>query len=173
MAEKLHYNIRKARHSRVSRTDKAAVMRILNYYILNNDTIKSEGYPHVIPIDKYDEFISISKGYFYVIEVDGVRGYGSLHEMFDENTIRCDIHIENGYTNKGLGEALLLQLISDAEKRGLNIIAEIRTENDRSIRFFKKHGFTEHSVKTIFGHSFTLFFRPCSSLGIPPSKTAS
>lgn len=92
------------------------VMEIFNYYIENTTAAFR---PNRVPKE------------FYIKLLEKPNGYPSY------------VIIDKDYSGKGLGSKCLEILEKEAWKLDIkNLIAEISSENEESINFHKKHGFT-------------------------------
>lgn len=86
---------------------------------------------------------------YYVVakQNDKIVGFGGLWKSID------DIHITNIVTkkilrNKGIGKAILNELINQAENFGYNIITlEVNENNLPAISLYKKFGFKEVGIR--------------------------
>ena len=88
----------------------------------------------------YEEHVNFVKSSpyskWYIIEVDGERS-GSIY-LTKQNEI--GIFLNEGLQEKGIGSNALNVLIG--KNPGLRYLANINPENKKSIKFFKKLGFT-------------------------------
>ena len=81
--------------------------------------------------------------YIVVKENDDILGFGGLWKSID------DVHITNivtkkSFRNKGIGNAILNELINQAKIFGYNIITlEVNENNLPAISLYKKFGFKE------------------------------
>lgn len=89
-----------------------------------------------------------SNSYYIVAKLDNnIVGFGGLWKSID------DIHITNIVTkktlrNKGIGKAILNELINQAKNFGYNIITlEVNENNSPAISLYKKFGFEEVGVR--------------------------
>lgn len=124
------------------------VMEVYNYYVENSTSAfpqkalpenfyamlmkKSEGYPAYVMIDKSNNVIV---------------GFCQLSPFNPFNTFAkaacLTYFIAPDYTSNGIGSECLTKLEKDAKDMGIeNLVAEISSENNGSISFHKKHGFT-------------------------------
>lgn len=85
---------------------------------------------------------------YVLLETDSnkVVGFCSLNPYNPfttfKSTVTITYFIDREYVGKGLGTQCLAKLEEDARKLGVhNIIAEISSENNGSIRFHDEHGF--------------------------------
>ena len=86
---------------------------------------------------------------YYIVakENDDIVGFGGLWKSID------DIHLTNIVTkknlrNKGIGNAILNQLINQAKSFGYNIITlEVNENNLPAISLYKKFGFKEIGIR--------------------------
>jgi len=104
----------------------------------NNPVLVAESDDRVIGFAAYGEFRNATKwpGYRFTVE--------------------HTIHIDAAHQGAGLGGVLLEELVRRATAAGLHVmIGAIDGENDGSIRFHQRHGFTEvarlHQVGFKFG----------------------
>lgn len=104
---------------------------------------------------------------FYVIESpDGVTiGFGLLRPYRDAPIFRRSAELTyfilSAETNKGLGSKLLGMLTDDARNMQIdNLVANISSLNEQSLRFHEKHGFRQcgrfESIGIKHGRSFDL-----------------
>jgi RimJ/RimL family protein N-acetyltransferase len=88
----------------------------------------------------YEEHVNFVKSSpyskWYIIEVDGKRA-GTIY-LTKQNEI--GIFLNEGLQEKGIGSNALNVLIG--KNPGLRYLANINPENKKSIKFFKKLGFT-------------------------------
>ncbi|NQT26624.1 N-acetyltransferase family protein [candidate division KSB1 bacterium] len=128
--------------------DKLFILDILNYYIKTSFAAFAED---CIGQKECDKLIAASSGYpFYVLETDKqeIVGFGRLRPYHPFQTFRktavCTYFIMPEHTGLGHGKALLLELIEDAKKMEIkNLLAEISSGNEASLRFHEKMGFQE------------------------------
>ena len=86
---------------------------------------------------------------YYIVakENDDIVGFGGLWKSID------DIHITNIVTkkilrNKGIGKAILNELINQAKVFGYNIITlEVNETNSTAISLYKKFGFEKVGIR--------------------------
>jgi len=68
-------------------------------------------------------------------------GYGGLACYPDEAFVQT-IAVASGAQRNGIGTALLLALLAEAERRGLHRVGlEVRADNDRAQHLYVRHGF--------------------------------
>ncbi len=151
------YIIREVRNS-----DKNDFIKIFNYFIKNSMAAYGE---EKIPDEAFNFFRkSTEKFGFYVIECNEevvgfgfVRPYNSV-KSFDR-AAQLTYFILPEYTRKGLGSRFLTLLTEKAKEKGVDtLLAHISSENERSLQFHKKQGFTEcgrlKRIGTKFGKDF-------------------
>lgn len=90
---------------------------------------------------------------------DTVTGYGSYGTFrFKEGfkyTVEHSVYVAEGYTGKGIGNALLAELILQAKNQKLHcMVGCIDAANVGSIAFHKKFGFTEAGILKQSGYKF-------------------
>lgn len=140
--------------------DTQAILDIINYNILNSTAlydynIRSYEQQKTILEDK------INKGFPVIVaELDGVvTGFGMYSEFrFREAykyTVEHSVYVNNDFHGKGIGKLLLLELIELAKKQGLHtMIGVIDAENQSSITFHEKFGFTTAGIIKESGYKF-------------------
>jgi len=127
-------------------SDLAAIEEIYNYYIPRSTCTYQE------QVDPFDARIAWFRHHggrhpVTVAEVDGrIVGWGSLSEFRDRTAYRftCEdsVYIHHEFHGRGIGSALLADLISRARACGYHtIIAGADGEQLASIALHRKHGF--------------------------------
>jgi L-amino acid N-acyltransferase YncA len=125
-----------------------AIIDIFNYYIENSYAAYPE---HPVPYAFFGMFLEICRNYPSVIikDPDGtVAGFGMLrpHNPMPafSRTAEITYFIRPDLTGKGLGSRMLAVLEEEGRKKGIcTILASISNLNEGSIRFHRKHGFSE------------------------------
>jgi L-amino acid N-acyltransferase YncA len=140
--------------------DTQAILDIINYNILNSTAlydynVRSYEQQKTILEDK------INKGFPVIVaELDGVvAGFGMYSEFrFREAykyTVEHSVYVNNDFHGKGIGKILLQELIDLAKKQGLHtMIGVIDAENQSSITFHEKFGFTTAGIIKDSGFKF-------------------
>jgi L-amino acid N-acyltransferase YncA len=140
------------------------VMEIFNYYIENSFAAYPES---KLPDQFYVKFLEIAQAYpSYVIKKENnVIGFCLLRPynpfpVFKE-TAEVTYFIHKDYTGNGLGVMALKKLEDSAKQKNIRkLIADISSENIRSINFHKKNGFKEcgtfHNAGKKFNKSFSV-----------------
>jgi len=140
--------------------DTQAILDIINYNILNSTAlydynVRSYEQQKTILEDK------IAKGFPVIVaELDGVvAGFGMYSEFrFREAykyTVEHSVYVNNDFHGKGIGKILLQELIVLAKKQGLHtMVAVIDAENQSSVVFHEKFGFTTAGIIKDSGFKF-------------------
>ncbi|WP_339920693.1 N-acetyltransferase family protein [uncultured Flavobacterium sp.] len=140
--------------------DTQVILDIINYNILNSTAlydynVRSYEQQKTILEDK------INKGFPVIVaELDGVvAGFGMYSEFrFREAykyTVEHSVYVHNDFHGKGIGKILLQELIDLAKKQGLHtMIGVIDAENQSSITFHEKFGFTTAGIIKDSGFKF-------------------
>ncbi|SEA28837.1 phosphinothricin acetyltransferase [Flavobacterium gillisiae] len=140
--------------------DTQAILDIINYNILNSTAlydynVRSYEQQKTILEDK------IAKGFPVIVaELDGVvTGFGMYSEFrFREAykyTVEHSVYVDNDFHGKGIGKILLQELIVLAKKQGLHtMVAVIDAENQSSVVFHEKFGFTTAGIIKDSGFKF-------------------
>ena len=78
---------------------------------------------------------------------DLVVGFSDSWNTFDSGTI-CQIAIHPDYQHQSLGSKLMEEIIKDAKaKKTRTLTLEVRSSNEKAIRFYNKYGFQIALVK--------------------------
>lgn len=82
------------------------------------------------------------------VENDDVVGFGSLSPYRPKRsyarTVEDSVYVKDGYRGKGVGSALLVDLIARARaRRHHSMVARITSENAPSLRLHARHGFVQ------------------------------
>lgn len=124
------------------------IIDIFNYYVENGFS----AYPdEKVPYEFYDKFFARMTNYPTILAKSSeneVLGFGTLYPFHPlpvfKKTAEIAYFIKPGETGKGLGTYMLNKLLSRAQDCGINnILANISSFNEGSIRFHKKNGFEE------------------------------
>jgi L-amino acid N-acyltransferase YncA len=138
------------------------VIDIFNYYIETNFAFPETK----VDYDFFDHFLDMSKGYPALVakaESGDVVGFALLHQYSWANSFKrsalITYFILPQHTRKGLGKMMLDKLIAQARSMGVDhLLANISSDNERSLQFHRKHGFHEcgrfQEVGRRFGKSF-------------------
>jgi phosphinothricin acetyltransferase len=128
--------------------DQHEIMEIFNYYVEHSWA----AYPEErLPDAFFSLILEKSRNYPTVVARDrqgGVAGFGLMHPhnpmpVF-ARTAEITYFVRPGLTGKGIGKEMLASLEDLAKGRGIsNILANISSKNEGSIRFHQKNGFVE------------------------------
>jgi L-amino acid N-acyltransferase YncA len=132
----------------ITAPDGNAIIDIFNYYIENSYAAYPE---HPVPYAFFGMFLEICRNYPSVIikDPDGtVAGFGMLrpHNPMPAfaRTAEITCFIRQDLTGNGLGPRILANLEDGGRKQAIStILASISSLNEGSIRFHRKHGFSE------------------------------
>ena len=151
----------KGRVRPVRLADAAAVARIYNEYVVNT-TISFEICP--VSVEEMEcrihDISSVFPFFVYETENGCVIGYCYAHKWKERaaynETVETTIYCSSTYQSKGIGSALMQELVSECKRMGYYaLIACITGDNHNSIRFHQKFGFKKVShfekVGTKFG----------------------
>lgn len=85
-----------------------------------------------------------SKSRYLVVDVEGeILGYAGLWKIFDEGHV-TNIAVKKGYRHKGLGRAMMEQLISDTKCEGVgSFTLEVRASNVGALKLYRSLEFEE------------------------------
>lgn len=129
-------------------SDQKDVIDIFNYYIEHSFAAYPE---HKVPYEFFGMFLDMCKDHPSVMvrNNEGVcAGFGMLrpHDPMPafSHTAEITYFIRPELTGKGLGSQMLEYLVTEGKKRGIsNVLANISSLNEGSIRFHQKNGFIE------------------------------
>jgi len=140
--------------------DIETIVAILNYYIANSTAL----YDYELRTFKQQQAIfeeKISKGFPVIVATieEQVVGFGYYSEFrFREAykfTVEHSVYVMQNEEGKGIGKTILQYLIDFAKKQKLHtMIAVIDYENQSSIAFHEKFGFTNVGIIKESGFKF-------------------
>lgn len=124
-----------------------AVLAVLNHHIASGFA----AYPsQPLPAGLWERFFQALDGYpAYVVKHDDqVVGFGALKPYLLPDTLARTAEVSYfllpNYTGQGLGSRLLEILTAEARERGVdNLLANVSSQNEASLRFHKRHGFVQ------------------------------
>lgn len=115
---------------------------------LNEQTLwfvekQQSNFPVIVAIDENNEVL-------------GFGTYGTFRmKMGFKFTVEHSVYVKDGYSGKGIGKALLLELIALAKAQKLHVmIGCIDAENTGSIEFHEKFGFKKAGLLKESGYKF-------------------
>lgn len=146
---------------------RASVLDIFNYFV----THSWAAYPEE-PVSDYffDYLLEVSRDYPCVVvenDADGIVGFALLRPFLQARAFRrtaeVTYFIMPEHTGRGLGRLILERFIGEARNMGVdNIIANVSSRNEGSLRFHKKMGFREcgrfSKVGRKFGEDFDVIW---------------
>lgn len=132
--------------------DIAACTELYNYYI-ENTCITLEEAP-VTPEEFGARAARITKDYPYIVARDGAGkpiGFAYLDVFNPRSAYRCtadlSIYVDRACRGSGVGQKLYAEIERLGRERGMeNLISIITSDNEGSLRFHRKNGFTEIGV---------------------------
>ena len=143
--------------------DGPEVIEIFNHYIKFSDAAFPE---KPVSEDFFENMRAVIDHYPSVAvrtETGTLVGFGMLkpHNPFPafRHTGEITYFIRDGWTGKGIGRHMLDTLVEEGKRAGLlNILAEISSKNEGSIRFHQNTGFFECGRFRNVGHKKGQFF---------------
>ena len=126
-------------------SDRDAVMRIFNHYAATSFAAYPDG---PLPPQFFDPCGKAPYRQSCLRMTVALPGSGSSspssRSLSFRKTGMLTYFLAPEATGKGLGNRLLEQLILDAKKKGMTmLVANMSSKNEASIRFHKRHGFSE------------------------------
>jgi len=145
-----------------------SIIEIYNYYIENS----TSAFPaDTLPEQFYSTLIEKTKGYpaYAILNSDALEVVGfcflSAYNPFStfKETANISYFISQNYVGKGIGEQCLEKLETDAMQVGIKqIIAQISSENQQSLKFHIKQGFeicgTLKNIGIKLGRNFNVIY---------------
>jgi len=98
---------------------------------------------------------ALGHGYICRVQEDGgeIRGYAVLMPVLDEAEL-LNIGVAAGQQRKGLGRAMLLEMLDAAcERNMLRVFLEVRPSNAAAIALYRSAGFGEIGVRRAYYQS--------------------
>lgn len=136
---------------RVELQDAKAITAIYNEYVAHS-VVTFETEP-LREEDMRSRMVDISSSFpYYVCEVEGkVVGYCYAHawkeRMAYRNTLETTVYVHSGYHGKGIGTALMVQLIEACRREGYHVLIACLTEpNEASAMLHRALGFRKVSL---------------------------
>jgi len=86
---------------------------------------------------------------YYLVAVEGGRiaGYAGLLGAGWQGDV-LTLAVATGHWGRGIGSALLEALLAEARRRGCTeVFLEVRTDNHRAQRLYRRHDFTEVGIR--------------------------
>lgn len=88
-----------------------------------------------------------SRHYLIAAEEGRVVGYAGLLVASAQGDV-ATLAVEPGHWGRGIGSALLEALMAEAARRGCaEIFLEVRTDNSRAQRLYRRYGFAEVGIR--------------------------
>lgn len=164
-------------------TDIAQITEIYNSIVLTSTAIYNDRCSTAE--ERADWWLRrVEQGFPVIVAVDGpvVLGYGSFGEFRSwpgyRFTVEGTVHIREDVRGKGVGTQLLAELLSRARAMGKHVVvAGVDSENEASLRFLERHGFTRaghlREVGFKFGRYLNLNFLQywLTEPGTPPPES--
>jgi len=135
------------------------ISKIYNYYIVATTYLyETEPLSYKQVIEKLQLKNKSTIG-FTIFHMNKICGFCLLrpfyHEETNLNVYQVSIYLNKNYVGKGIGTYALKYLENEAIKSGIkNIIASISSENETSINFFQRNGYTKCGHFKNMGYKF-------------------
>lgn len=143
----------------VTPDDAAAIVDIYNHYITKT-TVTFETTP-LTPDQMRQRILDISSHFPYLVyELQGrVAGYAYVHPWKERaafaHTLETTVYLAPDAKHEGIGSKLMQPIIDYCRQRGYRVlVACITAENQESIDFHKRLGFTQASLFHNVGYKF-------------------
>ena len=83
----------------------------------------------------------ITRGHIFIIELDGARV--GMIQIFDEpNAVEVgEIQVQSSSQSRGIGTAVLKDVIADAHQRRKSVRLSVGLKNDKAFRLYERLGF--------------------------------
>lgn len=140
--------------------DVEGILAIVNYAILHTTAVYD--YAPRLLTDMQEWFYEKEQAGHPVIvaETDNViYGYGTYGQLKAKEgykyCVEHSVYVAQGHQDKGIGRLLLSQLIQIAKAQGMHsMVGIIDADNDSSIAFHEKFGFTKTGILKQAGYKF-------------------
>ncbi|WP_236796718.1 ribosomal protein S18-alanine N-acetyltransferase [Amycolatopsis sp. GM8] len=91
-------------------------------------------------------------GYYLGAYTDGdeLVGYAGLATVGRPGDFESSVHtigVDEAYQGQGIGTALLRALLAHADELRAPVFLEVRTDNDRALELYARHGFTRIGLR--------------------------
>jgi len=143
----------------VELSDCNSITDIYNYYI-EKTVITFEEVPLTIP-EMHNRVNEIRALFPYLVyeESGEILGYAYVDAFHSRSayrfTLEDSIYLRNGCQGKGIGRALLNELLNEVRKRGAHsIMAKIALPNERSVKLHEAFGFKNVGALKEVGRKF-------------------
>lgn len=128
--------------------DREQVIDIFNYYVENSYAAYPE---QKVPDEFFDVLLNMCQGYPTAVarnQENRIIGFGMLRPYSPfptfSQTAEVTYFLKPGFTGKGIGRAILEDLIAKGREKGISsVLASISSLNEGSINFHLKNGFSE------------------------------
>lgn len=99
----------------------------------------------------FEDSLSLPNAIYVVAVNNGeIMGYCGLYCVLNEANI-TNVAVKEEVRNKGIGYGMLVQLIDEAKKRGINAVTlEVRKSNDAAIHLYEQLGFESAGIRKGF-----------------------
>lgn len=88
-----------------------------------------------------------TRHYVVILEDDKIVGYAGLSAAGGEGDVQT-IGVRQAYQGRGLGAALLTELLEEAGRRGCEaVFLEVRADNEPAQKLYERFGFTRIGVR--------------------------
>ncbi|MDD1682264.1 MAG: N-acetyltransferase family protein [Methanoregula sp.] len=126
-------------------SDRDAVMRIFNHYAATSFAAYPDG---PLPMQFFGLLREGAISAFITEDESGIAGFGLLKPFLPFPAFRktgmLTYFLAPEAVGRGLGSRLLERLMEDAKKKGITmLVTNMSSRNDASIRFHRRHGFSE------------------------------
>lgn len=132
---------------KIGKADIAQCLAIYNYYIENTCYTFEEEPLGAAQFAERAERIARVYPYYVAAEGNKVLGYGYLDSFNERSAYRItadvSLYVDKEFLCRGIGGELLAALEREARRAGIeNLVSLITSENENSLRFHERHGFS-------------------------------
>jgi [ribosomal protein S18]-alanine N-acetyltransferase len=85
-----------------------------------------------------------------ITDEDSLVGYAGLAVVGRPGEFEASVHtigVDGPYQGRGIGTALLRRLLARADELNAPVFLEVRTDNDRAVALYERHGFTRIGLR--------------------------
>ena len=92
----------------------------------------------------------LANGHYYrvALEAGQIVGYAGLAADVPEEASVQNIAVRREWQRRGIGDALLRDLLAEAERRGARrVLLEVAVDNEPAQRLYRRHGFVPAGIR--------------------------
>jgi L-amino acid N-acyltransferase YncA len=151
------------RFERLGAKHRNSAIAIFNHYVENSTAAYRDKRVENGFFENFTEYIDLYPGYAIVDGDDTILGFCLLEPFMPISTFKevaeITYFLHKDHTGTGIGTRVLGKLEEDAKAMGISkLVANISSDNDKSIRFHVRNGFVEYGRLKDAGCKFGNYF---------------